>query len=86
MVEQTLFRVAQEALANISRHSGATAAEIHLAYEAQQVTLTIADNGHGFQVGTVNGKGLGLRSMRERVESFGGPSDYREWAEVRVRR
>jgi NarL family two-component system sensor histidine kinase LiaS len=72
VVEQTLFRVAQEALANVSRHSGATAAEVHLAYAVQQVTLTIADNGHGFQVGMVNGKGLGLRSMRERVEAFGG--------------
>jgi NarL family two-component system sensor histidine kinase LiaS len=72
VVEQTLFRVAQEALANISRHSAATTAEVHLAYEAQQVTLTIADNGHGFQTGAVNGKGLGLRSMRERVESLGG--------------
>jgi NarL family two-component system sensor histidine kinase LiaS len=72
VVEQTLFRVAQEALANISRHSAATAAEVHLAYEAQQVALTIADNGHGFQTGAVNGKGLGLRSMRERVEALGG--------------
>lgn len=72
VVEQTLFRVAQEALANISRHSAATAAEVHLAYSAGQVNLTIADNGRGFQVNSPNGKGLGLRSMRERVEALGG--------------
>lgn len=72
VVEQTLFRVAQEALANISRHSAATAAEVHLAYSAGQVNLTIADNGRGFPVNSPNGKGLGLRSMRERVEALGG--------------
>jgi NarL family two-component system sensor histidine kinase LiaS len=72
MVEQTLFRVAQEALANISRHSAATAAEIHLACDAEQVTLTISDNGRGFPAAAINGKGMGLRSMRERVESLGG--------------
>ncbi|NJN97432.1 MAG: hypothetical protein HC875_26790 [Anaerolineales bacterium] len=64
--------MAQEALANISRHSAATAAEVHLACSAGQVSLTIADNGHGFQLNTTNGKGLGLHSMRERVEALGG--------------
>ncbi|MBI1878612.1 MAG: hypothetical protein HYR94_10365 [Chloroflexi bacterium] len=42
---------------------------------AHQVTLTISDNGRGFQVATTNGKGVGLRSMRERVESLGGHLD-----------
>ncbi len=72
VVEQTLFRVAQEAMANISRHSAATAAEIHLACAAEEVTLTISDNGQGFALAGPNGKGVGLRSMRERVESLGG--------------
>ncbi|MCQ3972260.1 MAG: sensor histidine kinase [Anaerolineae bacterium] len=72
VVEQTLFRVAQEALANVSRHSAATAAEVHLACTAHQVNLTISDNGQGFDPATTNGKGLGLRSMRERVEALGG--------------
>jgi NarL family two-component system sensor histidine kinase LiaS len=72
VVEQTLFRVAQEALANISRHSAATTAEVHLACGTHQVNLTISDNGQGFEPATTNGKGIGLRSMRERVESLGG--------------
>ncbi|MCB0155387.1 MAG: HAMP domain-containing protein, partial [Anaerolineae bacterium] len=66
-IEQTLFRVAQEALANIARHSRAAAAELHLAWLAHGVTLTISDNGQGFNVTSPNGRGMGLQSMRERL-------------------
>ncbi len=72
LLEQTLFRVTQEALANIARHSGATVAEVYLAWEENQVNLTITDNGRGFNPAMTNGKGIGLRSMRERVEAAGG--------------
>jgi NarL family two-component system sensor histidine kinase LiaS len=72
LLEQTLFRVTQEALANIARHSDATTVEVYLAWEGDQVTLTIADNGRGFNPATTHGKGLGLHSMRERVEAIGG--------------
>ena len=72
LVEQTLFRVTQEALANIARHSGATQVEVDLAWEGTQVLLTLADNGRGFNPATTSDKGLGLRSMRERVEAIGG--------------
>jgi len=71
-VEQALFRVAQEALANVARHSSAIAVDVHLAWEGAVVTLTVQDNGRGFDVGAAEGKGLGLRSMRERVEALGG--------------
>jgi NarL family two-component system sensor histidine kinase LiaS len=71
VVEQTLFRVAQEALSNISRHSGATHADLHLAWASAALTCTIHDDGHGFDA-AANSKGLGLRSMRERVEALGG--------------
>jgi NarL family two-component system sensor histidine kinase LiaS len=70
--EQSLFRVTQEALANIARHSGATQVEVELAWEGDQVALSLADNGRGFNPATTNGKGVGLRSMRERVEAIGG--------------
>jgi signal transduction histidine kinase len=72
LMEQSLFRVTQEALANIARHSGATHVEVELAWEEDQVTLSVADDGQGFNPATTNGKGVGLRSMRERVEAVGG--------------
>jgi signal transduction histidine kinase len=72
LLEQTLFRVTQEALANIARHSGATLAKVYLAWDGDQVMLTISDNGRGFNPTAADSKGLGLRSMRERVEAIGG--------------
>lgn len=71
-VEQALFRVAQEALANVARHSGATRTDVTLSFDDAAVTLTVADDGCGFDVAAVEGRGLGLRSMRERVETLGG--------------
>jgi NarL family two-component system sensor histidine kinase LiaS len=70
--EQTLFRVAQEALANVARHSQATGVEIQLGWTPSQVRLVIADNGRGFNPARQNGKGLGLQSMSERLEMIGG--------------
>lgn len=69
--EQTLFRVAQEALANVARHSRARRADIHLAFDDTAVTLTIHDDGRGFQT-TPTSFGMGLDSMRERVTALGG--------------
>ncbi|UCG24788.1 MAG: HAMP domain-containing sensor histidine kinase [Chloroflexota bacterium] len=70
-VDQALYRVTQEALANTARHSGATTAGIKLAYDDGQVTLTIGDDGRGFNPKGDYG-GLGLRSMQERAELIGG--------------
>lgn len=70
-VEYALFRVAQEALANVARHSGATGVEVSLAWAGDQVELTVTDNGRGFNP-TMSTKGLGLRSMRERVLAIDG--------------
>src|SRR5262249_36917465 len=71
-VEEALYRLAQEALANIARHSGASRAEIQLAWDDDQVRLTVRDDGRGFDVSDAEGKGLGLASMRERVQALGG--------------
>jgi len=71
-VEHALFRVAQEALANVVRHSGATTVDVRLAWDPGGLTLAITDNGRGFDVQRVDGKGLGLSSMRERIEAIGG--------------
>ncbi|HSK99286.1 MAG TPA: histidine kinase [Rubrobacteraceae bacterium] len=70
-VEQALFRVAQEALSNVARHSGADHAEVDLAYDAGSARLRIADNGRGFDP-AAPGEGFGLQSMRERLASLGG--------------
>lgn len=69
--EQSLFRVVQEALSNISRHSRASAASIFLTYGEDHVTLQISDNGIGFNKATIK-QGLGLHSMEERVKELNG--------------
>lgn len=69
--EQALFRVAQEALANVARHSDADRVEVDLAYEAHSVRLRVADNGRGFDP-AASSDGFGLQSMRERLASLDG--------------
>jgi len=71
-LEQTLYRVAQEGLSNVARHSNATGAEIELAWEDDGLVLTIHDNGQGFNVAAPNGQGMGLKSMSERMAAIGG--------------
>jgi signal transduction histidine kinase/ligand-binding sensor domain-containing protein len=70
-VEQALYRIVQEALANIARHSRATRVDIMLEYLPGQVNLTIADNGQGFDM-SHRPSGVGLRSMQERIYMVGG--------------
>jgi signal transduction histidine kinase len=67
-----LFRVTQEALGNVVKHSGAGHVWMDLAGGPSGVTLTITDDGRGFDVEAAAGGGLGLTSIRERVESIGG--------------
>ncbi len=68
-----LFRVAQEALTNVARHSRATRAQIQVAAEAGDLLLEISDNGQGIQdEGTRNQSSLGLLGIRERIEALGG--------------
>jgi NarL family two-component system sensor histidine kinase LiaS len=71
-IEDALLRVAQEALANVARHSGAREAHIELAWDRVQVSLIVRDDGGGFDLAHAAGKGLGMASMRERVEAVGG--------------
>jgi signal transduction histidine kinase len=68
--ETHLFRIVQEALTNVARHSGATRVTIELASNGSRVHLTVKDNGHGFQGNGASG--LGLVGMRARAESVGG--------------
>jgi NarL family two-component system sensor histidine kinase LiaS len=71
-VEQALFRVAQEALANAAKHSQAGRVEVTLSYPGHDVVLQVKDDGRGFAPASAMGRGMGLRSMRERVEALGG--------------
>jgi signal transduction histidine kinase len=67
-----VFRVVQEALQNAVRHGHARAIAIHLKGSPSSLALTIVDDGAGFEVENAWGKGLGLVSMTERLESIGG--------------
>ena len=73
--EIALFRVAQEALTNIVKHARASAVTIALRPEPGLVTLSVADDGAGFdgQAGAMAG-GMGMASMRERAEAVGARS------------
>ncbi|GAC1388428.1 MAG: hypothetical protein NVSMB49_00470 [Ktedonobacteraceae bacterium] len=71
-VEEALFRVAQEGLSNVARHSHATLVYIKLSVTGDTVTLAIDDNGHGFDSTQRNGHGVGFHSMQERMKAFGG--------------
>ena len=62
-----LYRIAQEALHNIAKHSRPCDASVHLTHERDQVHLHIEDSGVGFDLMVVDGGGLGLLSMLERV-------------------
>lgn len=69
-IEQTVFRIMQEALANVARHSNADTVEIELAYTSNELTCKIRDNGHGFDP-TLASPGFGIRSMQERAKTLG---------------
>ena len=77
--ELALFRVVQEGLANIHRHSGSTTATIHLAREADCVKLEVIDTGHGIPTQTYaalwkqpGAVGVGIAGMRERLHQLRG--------------
>lgn len=75
-VEITLFRIVQELLTNVAKHSMASRVTVGLVEEAEKVTLTIADNGIGFDPlisdRSPGESGWGLLNTRERAESIGG--------------
>lgn len=76
-----LLHVLSEAISNAARHGGASRLSVMLARDAEQgITLTITDNGRGFEVDKVvtdSDSGLGLRGIRERIERRGGRVEIR---------
>lgn len=72
-VQQGVYRIAQEALANLADHAQARRAQVVLRREDGQLRLLIADDGCGFDLGQPgDGQRYGLRGMRERAELIGG--------------
>ena len=69
--EQAIYRITQETLANIARHSAATRVEVSLIYHPDQLEVAVEDNGRGFDVNQKI-RGMGLRSIRERAASIRG--------------
>lgn len=69
--QRSLFRGAQEALANIGRHARASRVDVTLGTEGDQLELTIKDNGAGFDP-TAERTGMGIENMRERARALGG--------------
>ncbi|MGA2421001.1 MAG: PAS domain S-box protein [Candidatus Acidiferrum sp.] len=76
-IELTIFRVIQECLTNIHRHSGSKSARIQLLMDGANVVIEVQDFGHGIpeeKLDTIRNRaaGVGLRGMRERVRPFAG--------------
>jgi two-component system NarL family sensor kinase len=76
-MELVMFRLVQECLTNIHRHSGSKSASIRIARDADGVSLEVKDNGKGISPEKLSeiqsqGSGVGIRGMRERARHFGG--------------
>lgn len=75
-IELSIFRIGQEALSNVERHARAGAVTLTLDFAASALTLTVRDDGAGFDPQVLSGDrervGLGLRGMAERVQLVGG--------------
>jgi signal transduction histidine kinase len=82
-IEVTVFRIVQEALTNIRRHSGSPSANITVFKDAQHITLQVTDRGRGIQPKVEDpptnvakpSVGIGIAGMRERVRQLGGRLD-----------
>ena len=69
-----VYRVVQEALNNVVKHSGADRAWVRLRHEVDRLEVEIEDHGRGF--GDLSGRGLGLVAMRERADLLGGTIEF----------
>ncbi len=77
-IETTLFRVVQESLTNVHRHSGSPVAAVHLTTKSNLITLEVVDNGRGMprmnrlKQNGIPGLGVGILGMQERLSQLGG--------------
>lgn len=82
-VETALFRIVQECLTNVYRHSGSPTALVSLVRGPREIRLRVEDRGTGVAVGAIGGDdgvpgdcGVGIRGMRERVRQLGGSMTF----------
>jgi two-component system NarL family sensor kinase len=71
-VEETLWRIGQEALANCKKHSGGSTADLALTVDGKTVSMVISDCGRGFHYRENDIPSLGLKSMKKRTEALNG--------------
>ncbi len=75
--EVVLYRIAQELLTNVMRHAQATEVLVQLVFGEQFLTMTVEDNGHGFDISNVSAKGLGLANLHSRLAILKGRLDIK---------
>jgi len=71
-VEAACYRIVQESLSNIRRHAPGATAAVVVHQHAEELTVSITDDGRGGGIGPASGAGYGIRGMRERAEQLGG--------------
>jgi signal transduction histidine kinase len=83
-IETALFRVMQQGLANIHKHSGSRVAKVSIKSDTESISATISDEGSGISANTLEGfhsgtklAGVGVMGMRERIKSMGGQFNIR---------
>ena len=74
-VGSSLYRIVQEALANVYRHAGASAIGVRLTFNEGSVSLEVRDNGRGFHVDSASISGRGLRNIYQRAIELSGQAD-----------
>jgi signal transduction histidine kinase len=75
-VSLCLYRITQESLQNVNKHSGASSARVNLSSANGEIRLSISDDGKGFDIDTARAKGgLGLVSIDERLQRVNGKSE-----------
>lgn len=83
-IETALFRIVQETLTNVHRHSGASKVVISLAIDKNVLTLQVSDNGKGFDPGKSTALGVGLAGVRERLRELQGTLEIQSARGARI--
>jgi len=77
LLEGTIFRIVQESLTNVRRHSGAERAEVRLVQRGDRLKLTVVDDGVGFEPAPEHEQRFGLQGIRKRAVVVGGQAEIR---------